>query len=285
MKPLALRKILVATDLSADVLPALETARKLAELSGAELHVIHANEDGADSSAVDRSAAEWIEHAGGGLLVRLVSGPAAPTITQEAARIEADVIVLGRHRNRIIKPGSTADRVVRTAHVPCLILPDELNFPIDTVLVPVDVTEAARGELTVALTWASALRRRASGRADFTSHIHVLHIRSDQDDRENERLRERLDNEVCEIRDRLGHIAGVEIEQHIEFADAIAPTILANAETRKADLIVLGTRGKRMADDPLGSVSSAVVKVASIPILLVPPEVWRSEADQELITA
>lgn len=275
MKPLVLRKILVATDLSAEMLPAIQSARQLADLAGADFHIVHAVEGVSTSSQLDRQIAEWIENAGGNLDVDVVTGPAGASITQEAARTEADVIILGRHRNRAGQPGSTADRIARTARVPCLIVPVPLALPLESVLVPVDVTEAARGELHVALAWASALRPRGPSRSGGTSRVHVLHVRPDENVQRDEDLRARLHAEVTAIQEQLENIAGVRIDQHLEFGD-IPPTILDSAQKLGAGLIVIGTRGKRIAEDPLGSVSSAVVRAATGPVLLVPPEVWRT---------
>jgi nucleotide-binding universal stress UspA family protein len=278
MKPLIIRRILVATDLSSDMFPAVNTARRLSELTDAKLHVVHAIENVSDAATLDKRIAEWVAAAGGGLEVRVLTGPPGPSITQEAARTEADVIVLGRHRNRPGKPDGTADRVVRTAHVSCLILPTELALPLRSVLVPVDITEAARGELNVALSWASALRARTAGRKDVSAHIDALHVQSESRRAEDEALRSRLHDVVTAVRERFAGIAGVSIDEHVAFGDVPA-AILAAAEPPHADLVVLGTRGERIADDPLGSVSSEVVKVASGPILLVPPEVWRQNIE------
>ncbi|HXV73171.1 MAG TPA: universal stress protein [Sphingomonadales bacterium] len=50
-----------------------------------------------------------------------------------------------------------------------------------------------------------------------------------------------------------------------------APTILKTAEKAKADLIVMGTRGHgKVRQILMGSVSAAVLKKSSIPVLLVP---------------
>ena len=280
MKPLVLRKILFATDLGADTLPAMRTARRLAELWDAALDVVYAKDGAPHDADLDDRIREWVEQTGGPIDVQVLSGPAGALITQEAARTQADVIVLGRHRNRAGNPGSTADRVVRTAHVPCLILSQEMTLPLESVLVPVDVSEAARGELHVALTWASALRARGTRGSKSATRAHALYVRPDGSDDQGENARSLLRAEITAIRDRLADIAGIAIDEHVASGD-IAPVILEQAEAKNADLIVLATRGTRIADDPLGSVSSAVVKVATRPVLLVPPEIWAAAGGSE----
>ncbi len=280
MKPLALRNILVATDLGTDMLPALKSAIELAELAGAELHVVHAGEAHAQHQR-DRlgKQIEALSAAlGQDLEVSLLAGPPAAAITQEAVRTQADVIVLGRHRNRAGSLGSTADRVVRTARVPCLILPVELTLPLASVLVPVDI-RSAPGPLSIALTWASALRRRVPHQQGTPTRVEALYVHSDPSANEPE-LESQLRAEVSAIEQRVAKIAGIGIEHHVDRDENVAAAILQQAEKRDATLLVLGTRGKRITTDPLGSVSSAVTADATRPILLVPPEVWRAEATE-----
>jgi nucleotide-binding universal stress UspA family protein len=90
----------------------------------------------------------------------------------------------------------------------------------------------------------------------------------------------KLRAQVTDISTRVADAAGVAIEQDIANSLDVPGTILREAEKRGTDLIVLGTRGERVENDPLGSVSSEVVKSAGTPILLVPPEVWRPDAQE-----
>ena len=274
MKPLGLRSILIATDLSPETNLSFESARQLADLTGASMHAVHSTEDIKDADALE----EHMNALGNGNRVdaRVLRGPPVAIITQEASRTEADVIVIGRHRGKSRGLGGTADRVVRTARVPCLILPERLVLPLRSVLVPVDITEAARGTLAVALTWASALRRPRG--ADTPTRLDVLHVRTDKENGDVNELEMRLHEQVTEIQNRLAGIAGVLIEQAVERSADVASTVLQRAAEKGADLIVLGTRAERMDTDPLGSVSSEIVKRATKPVLLVPPEVWRPDA-------
>jgi nucleotide-binding universal stress UspA family protein len=52
--------------------------------------------------------------------------------------------------------------------------------------------------------------------------------------------------------------------------DAIAPSIVEAAEAWKADLIVMGTHGRRGIDHlMLGSVAERVLRIAPVPVLMV----------------
>jgi nucleotide-binding universal stress UspA family protein len=274
MKPLAIRNILVATDFGTDTVAALKSVFELAALAGSAVHIVHAGIAPPGDDKLDADIANLESKLGRKLEVSVVAGPPAAAITQEANRTGADVIVLGHHRNRAGAPGSTADRVVRTARIPCLILPVPLTLPFATVLVPVDVGNVA-GPLDVALTWASALRRRVSRDDAESTRVEVLHIHAGPASDQRE-LTTRVHDEVSAIRKRLADVAAVNIREHITHDNEIASTILTHADNVEAGLLVLGTRARRMESDPLGSVSSAVVRHATHPVLLVPPEVWQA---------
>ncbi|HSL68936.1 MAG TPA: universal stress protein [Longimicrobiales bacterium] len=281
MRPLALRNVLVATDLSDRMIVPLRTAAELAALAESRLHVVHAEEKPTSSSALaDHMLAaglpsEALERA------RVVTGPPGAIISQEAWRCEADIIVLGPHRADHANPlGSTADRVVRAGAAPCLIVPGPLHLPLGYVLVPVDVSEGARGILTVGLAWASALRRRGCDQSSATRMV-ALHVVPAEANRADGA--DALEKEVDLVRERLGRLAGVEVVEILERGEDPARLILGQAEAAPADLIVIGTRGLRAVGGALlGSVSSAVVRHATRPVLLVPPAVWLEHAQEPL---
>lgn len=277
MKPLALRNILLATDLDEEMAPALRSAAELAELSGARLHIVHSVEHPSQRQRLEEKLKRLESLIGQSLDISILAGPAPAVITEEAIRTQADVIALGRHRGKSGRPGATADRVVRTAHVPCLILSQPISMPLDCVLVPVDV-DAAAGPLAVALTWASALRRRHPANPDEQTCVHVLHVRTSEERTDDPivRLREEVDG----ITQRIAPFSGVRIERQVAQNDDVAACILEQADQVNAALLVLGTRSQRIKSDPLGNVSSAVVRNAARPLLLVPPEVWRPAAQQ-----
>ncbi|MEX2281790.1 MAG: universal stress protein [Gemmatimonadota bacterium] len=280
MRPLSLRTILIATDLSDAMMPALRTAVQLADLADADLHVVHGGER---PGSVEQLQAHLSR---GGVRpetigkARTIEGPAGAMIVQEALRLEADVIVLGPHREKDTGSiGSTADRVVRAAPIPCLILPRALPLPLGNVLVPVDAAESARGPLAVGLTWASALRRRArdGGGTDVVA-LHVTPTGAS-----NSAAVRRLQQEIDTVRQHLASLAGVDIRQSIDESNDPSGVILRQAESLAVDLVVLGTRAEKAVDGAmLGSVSSAVVCRATTPVLLVPPGIWRSTGREPL---
>ncbi len=282
MRPLSIRSVLVASDLSDALVPVVRSAAELAHLAGARLHIVHATEHDGDPSALGKHI-----HAAGLDLdtvanAATVRGPPGAVIIQEANRTEADVIVLGPHRiGQANVLGSTADRVVRGARAACLILPRPLGFPFGEVLAPVDVTESSRGSLAVALTWASAFRQRGRSSKGSTRLV-ALHIIPPGADQTAGLAA--LNAEVAYLHDRLAGLAGVEVQERLQHGDNPADLILQHAETNSSDLVVLSTRAEAEAkDDLLGSVSAGVVRRATAPVLLVPPAVWQSHGRDSLL--
>jgi nucleotide-binding universal stress UspA family protein len=141
------RTILVALDFSEHSEAALDRGIALARGSGATLHLLHAYEvplgaipiydvqvpqsmlDAVRDAAARRieKARAKAEAAGVACQVHLTASPPTPAIVDNAATLHADLIVMGTHgRSGLghLLIGSVAERVVRTARVPVLTVPD-----------------------------------------------------------------------------------------------------------------------------------------------------------------
>lgn len=167
MRPLVLNNVLAATDLAPGSGDAIRAAAALAALAGARLRVVHASRDGPDAEGalrehVRRSAPRAAE----GAVLAAPAGTPHEVVLHAARRAAADVIVLGPHRPGGGGLGSTADRVVRGAGAPCLVVPRPLDLPLRRVVAAIEPSDSGRGALLVALTWASALRRPGTARAE-----------------------------------------------------------------------------------------------------------------------
>jgi universal stress protein E len=278
MHLLVLEHVLAAADLDGASSTAIATAAELSALAGAQLHVVHAaSATGADAERRLASAVRSVApHAAAA--TRVEAGPAAEVVARAAERAAADVIVLGPHRGRPDEDralGGTADRVVRASEIPCLVAGAPLRLPLRSVLVPIDLSEAARGALGVALAWASALRLPGA-EGEARTCLTVLHVAGDSP---GEDRVDALRREVEGMRRRVAGFAGVRVEEVLVHAGDAAEGILRRAGEEEADLVVMGTRGQSGAGEMLGSVSSAVVRGASCPVLLVPPALGRRWAD------
>jgi nucleotide-binding universal stress UspA family protein len=292
MHLLALRTVLVATDLDGASAAAIQTARALASAAGASLHVVHV--DGAGPTATVLDAVDgFLRRCGVPPTARhthVLVGDPAHSIRLLADQIKADVIVVGPHRERVATNGkralgSTALAVVTESFAPCLVARSPLRVPLDRVLVAVDQSDAARGALIVGLSWASALRApAATTQPSAAATMLVLHVEPASAAVTSTALQGQngaggLGRELERIRRDAGPWAGVSIEAVTHAADDPAAGIVAAAAERRADLIVVGTRGLGLDHTGrLGSVADRLVRTLEIPLLLVPPAVWTSYA-------
>ena len=282
MRPLTLRTVLVATDLDRVSDVALDSAHRLATAAGGALHVVHAREPQEAENAGAVSAV--LRRAGvpeAGAKLHLIPGSPAETIRALADRIAADVIILGPHReHRHGAPshalGGTAREIAERAYAPCLIAAQALHLPLERVVVPIDLSDTARGALLVGLSWASALR--AGTNSVGTTTLTVLHV--DTVDEDIDRASNTsFDRELATVREDAADWAGVVVGGVREKSADAAQAVADYATKQDADLVVLGTRGLGLDDMArMGSVSAAITSRVRIPMLLVPPAVWRAHA-------
>lgn len=283
MRPLTLHSILATTDLADDDIPALRTAAVLARLASAQLHVVHAGPANDDdrARALERQLRTADPDSAILPAITIRSGRTDRVIVDAAQMVDADVIVLGPHRPDASRPKTgTAYRVAAAAERPCLVLPGEMSLPLGRVLVPIDASETARGALAVALTWASALRRRSLDAGEATTLV-VLHVERSTGGRPPA-AQALMEDAMQQVNERVAGIAGVHVERVGLESDDTAAAIVKYAAEGGHDLIALGTRARIGDGTELGSVSSAVVQDASRPILLVPPRIWREHGRDPL---
>ena len=290
MHLLALRTVLVATDLDSGSVAAIESGRSLAAAAGATFHLVHVGRE-TPTPATGAAVEAFVRQAGvelHGLQMHLLNGDPAHLIRLLADRINADVIVLWPHRERDGEGagpglGSTALAIVTDSFTPCLVTRTPIRVPLGRVLVGVDRSDTARGALVVGLSWASGLRARNAAKARPTSML-ALHV--DRTAAPGAPASAggvaALEQEVQRIRGDAGDWAEVSIEQLTISAGDPAGAIAGTAAERHADLIVVGTRGLGFdRTGRLGSVSARLVRNCSTPVLLVPPAVWMSHAASE----
>lgn len=297
------RAILAATDLTPASDPVLSAAAALCARTGATLHVLHAfdfapspylEQPGAVAGFQERIAgcerelrAQVARAVPAGVAVaesRVEIYAAHRAIAEYANAIKADLVVIGPHARREIEIGflgGTADRLLRTLEMPCLVVRGELRLPLRRVVVPVDLSEPARGALDVAVAWASALGARSGEAADGTE-VAVVHVTPATLTGPGEPFEDAGSLPGwAEALEGAGRSAGpgVEVRDTVLSGDRPGDEIVGYAEREGADLVVMATHGygalKRAL---LGSTAHAVARRASCPVLLVPPRMWIDEA-------
>ena len=292
MKLLKLNVVLAAIDRDDMSSAVLQGAHELAVAAGARLHVINVVRPEDErrvprNGDIDADLERLLQQAGlsaSEVAIHVLAGDPAPEIRSLATTVGADVIVLGRLHDRGRKEplGGTAMRVVTNSGAPCLVLPGTMVLPLERVLVPVDLSETARGALVLALSWASALRgaeKSAGSTTNESAKLTALLI--DQDGRAGRNASTSLDDELQRLRRDAGSWASVAVDGVTVRRDDVAASIAAYAGDHQSDLIVMGTRGLGAdAERRLGSVSERVMKQVNVPILLVPPAVWSSDGNR-----
>ncbi|HET9986272.1 MAG TPA: universal stress protein [Longimicrobiales bacterium] len=289
MPALPLQSILVATDLTEASDPVVAAAAALARWTGAALHVVHAIEFGAAPYTPDPSEARTFFgpiHAAQRALdeqLERVLPPGQPVASRHteissahrailgwAEVVSADVIVLGPHRRRGALDqflGTTADRVVRRARVPCLLVRGTLSLPLERVVAPVDFSEESRGSLRLAAAWAIGLA--PDGRPALVEAVHVVSSVLDGPAFDLSIVSDELHREVLRALRRTG-LSDVPIEESV-VRGTPATEIVERAGSEPGALVVLATRGYGAIERVLlGSVASAVARAATCPVLLVP---------------
>lgn len=297
-----IRSILVATDLTESSDDVLRAAAALAALVDARLHVLHAldfhplpyaaddlqprtfqgNIDSARQALdeqVRRAVPAGVDIASREIIIFV----AHKSILDRASDVGADLIVLGPHRKRSDRAsflGSTADRVIRTATIPCLVVRGPLSLPLRRVLVPLDLSSPALGALDVALEWADALRPHPADSSN-TPELRVLHVvprvfnfEDIPVDRAN--ISAQLHAHVEQANARLGADTPINVREEVRWGETAAEEILSTIRDEHDDLVVLGTHGYGAVRRALiGSVASTVARGATCPVLLVPPSMWQ----------
>jgi nucleotide-binding universal stress UspA family protein len=181
--------ILVGIDFSQDGASVLESAADLAStMLEAELHLVHAFGPAvpadnlrwfpalSDHASIEDSdaAAVALDQLATSIPVRaervcayVHEGSATTVIEQVAEDIDADLVVVGGHDRRGVNrglSGSVAERLVRTAPCPVLIIRRKAIPSADTVMVPCPACEASNR-----LTWGA--RDRCLHHAEHQAHV------------------------------------------------------------------------------------------------------------------
>lgn len=160
-----MKRLLVATDLSARSDRALDRAVALARSSGAHLTVLHVADEnlpckalGTVLAAAEADIRSCLAKLGrdcpADTAVRVVAGNDYRQILEAADRDAYDLIVLGRHRNEtsdVGVDGTTLGRVVRMGDRPVLVVSGRTEGPYRKVLLGVDFSDFSRSALRAAL--------------------------------------------------------------------------------------------------------------------------------------
>jgi nucleotide-binding universal stress UspA family protein len=215
------------------------------------------------------------------LRLRYAVGSAATEILREADTAHADLIVMSSHGHRGLRKmffGSTTERVLRETHVPVLITPasktevlplSELAGHIHEVVVPVDLTEFSDRQLKVAAAIADA-----AGVPLMITHVlkppavplGSRWVVAELDPSPLERAQQHVTQLQASLPARVRSHTLVSSGEPSE-------EIVRLAESRDANLIVMGLHSSGLLGPRMGSVTYRVLSTTNAFVLALPPHV------------
>ena len=281
--------------------PALAASIHLAERTGADLHLVHVYpvdeaEDGWDLEVpgVSRPAilpahlqsrlAGYARALSTDDLAECVvlAGKAGEVLSGYARVVGADLLVLAPTRHAGAAGavlGTTASRVLRISTVPVLVLREGLaDRPAHRILLPTDLSEHSARALPLAQELATAL---AAPEAPVLLPLFVEVPDVDTD--APAVVAAQIDRAEVDLAVFLASVSGVARTEGTVRVGSPAHEILVVARHWDADLVVLGTHGRRgLPRFFLGSVAETVLRKAPCSALVIPPAAVRPHHDPDV---
>lgn len=288
-------RIVVGVGSTDELDPVLPCALQIARGAGLEVHVVYAvdisgpvrvaHERSGCTDDLTGSEPEWCaqlcreqieEQArrfGEGVRVHghVLLGAPHERLTRVAREVDAEMLVVGANRRGRLLPhvvGPNAERVLRSSATPTLVVHAPFYHGVRRVLVATDLSDSAANVFEEGVATARAL---AAGEVE-TRAVYVVEkpSRLPPSLREAE-IRDAAEGQLARF---LGRRSNAVPADHaaVRFGEP-AREICAEATRINADLIVIGVRGRGWAvERRIGSVASAVVRLATHNVLVVPAE-------------
>ncbi|GAB5467545.1 MAG: universal stress protein [Rhodospirillales bacterium] len=279
-----MKRLLMATDLSARSDRALERALALAKELEASLTLVHVVEEGLPARLADAQAeaarqalrdqvARLTEGEGPAVSIEVLFGRAYMDIVALSEKLESDLFVLGVHRRDALLDmfrGTTAERVIRAGNVPVLLAKEPVVGPYRRILVGVDFSVYSRRAVEFAVKFVphgefhlvhaydvpfKSLLARPGGRREI----------SKQHQMEFDRM---VDGEMARFLASL-EASTPKLERVLQ-EGMVREVIYRQIERLKPDLLVIGTHGRTgVAHAFLGSVAEDLLRDPPCDVLAV----------------
>jgi nucleotide-binding universal stress UspA family protein len=296
-----LKKLLVAVDLSEASSSALDFALRRARMRGAEVAIAYAFDRGAiaaracgpygaidpyplvraleeEADAVLAAASERARREGVQATTLLLEGPATQAILERARACSAGAIVVGTHGRTGVSRlafGSVAEGILRLSDVPVFVVREAAVVApaLATILVACDGSEASIEAGRYALEFAHA----EGAEVVFCTVVdpNVMRWSRAEYGYDPEQLMTTVAQEAARLLEHtLGEAknSGVPARSLLRYGDT-CEEILESARDANADLIVLGTHGRRgLGRLFLGSVAESVLRRSALPVCTVRPK-------------
>ncbi|MEM8986331.1 MAG: universal stress protein [Pseudomonadota bacterium] len=268
------KKILMATDLSARSDRALDRAVQLSGEHGASLQILHIVDEDLPVSVQDKAAevaqAEIraaLKKADPGdkseAVITVMPGKADQDIIESANDADADLIIMGVHRNVPEgKPlvGTTVERVIRFGERPVLVAPSVVQGPCQKAMIAVDFSVFSRFAIRAALALAPCAEVYAvhAYHVPFQGFQHGRQARKDVADDHERRLAALIEEEMKAIIDVSASARrAADVKMIIRHGEVLS-VLRAEADRLQPDLLVLGTHGRvGVANAMFGSIAES----------------------------
>lgn len=287
------QRILAASDLSPASDAAIAWAAGWARAAAGELHLVHcvprpvfpywsgAYDDAHVNEWTTRATSELHAQIGRSAgppsepaTVEVAFGVPTTEVGRRAAELDAAVLVLGPHRPRRALDdilGTTADRIIRTAPLPCVVANHAFPSALRQILFPVDFSTPSNHAIDVGMELLKPLLAAATEQAPVViEYLFVSAYASPA--KRNFAVEPALERVIERATGHLAGHAGVRLLPRILSAPLPVDGIRKAAERMDADLIILGTHGySSLGRALIGSVASAVTRTVPYSTMLVPP--------------
>ncbi|MFT5489595.1 MAG: nucleotide-binding universal stress UspA family protein [Paracoccaceae bacterium] len=279
-----MKKIMMATDLSARSDRALERAVSLARVHGAELEIAHVvDEDLPDTLATAQilAAKTAIEAEVDRLdsanelrvSIHVVLGRPYSDILDLADQTNAEIIVLGVHRIDPVKDmfrGTTVERIIRAGELPVLLVRDRVAGPYGHAVVGVDFSVYSRRAVEFGLRFmpGGAFHLVHAYDVPFKGFLHGAGTRREVNKQHQDQFDRMIKEEMAAF---LAGISGTPPKLERIMEEGVARAVISRqVERLKPELLVIGTHGRTgVAHAFLGSVAEDILKTPPCDVLVV----------------
>lgn len=283
-------RVLCATDLRPRSERALSRAHAIARGLGAQLLLLHVVDRAESARAIRRRGARArfmldaharkLARVGNGAKILVRTGRPHEAIADVAIEWDADLIVLGPYRRRFGDSfrGTTAERIIRRAERPVLVVNRESAGPYEHVLLAADLSRMSAGiaHVTKELGLLEGARASVVHSLQHTrgTMLYLAGVRESEVGKYQQSMRELASDEI----DTLLASAGLNSARFSVFSQQTSPfrAIEQVANRIGSDLVVVGTSRfplfKRVF---IGSVSNEVLRGIEHDVLLISPAAAR----------
>lgn len=279
-----MKTLLMATDLSARSDRALERAVKLAHEVGAQLTIVHVvDEDlpaGLADTHADAAKQEIRDHLDRvapsndmSIAIEVVFGKAYASILEFSENIDADLVIVGMHRENALKDmfrGTTVERIVRASDVPTLLVKDRVSRPYRRVMVGVDFSVYSRRAIEFAIKFVPTgeFHLVHAYEVPFKGFLRGLDTRREVSKHHQVGFETMIEEEMATFLSSL-HPSPPKLERIME-EGMVRDVIHRQISRLSPDVLVIGTHGRTgVAHAFLGSVAEDLLRDPPCDVLAV----------------